>query len=629
MNKALEDDGLVKAGLDHIDQGLTVIDRDLRIVAWNRRFIELQDFPESIVYAGADFGDLVRYNAERGEYGPGDTETLVAERIERAREFVAHDFERQRPNGLILRITGWPLPQGGFATIYTDVTAQKRREADLERRISERTAELSRSRERLRLIADEVPAGIAYLDAEQRFQFVNARFAAAYGCEPDALLGLPCHDVLNPETMAASQPHFDRAKKGEMGDFDMKIRLPDGRELDIRTFLRPERALHGRVPGFYVLSINTTRQRRADAALLQAQKMDALGALSSGVAHDFNNLLMVILGNLLPLSERVDASLAEELIDPAIRAARRGADLTKRLLAVARRQTLEPRPTDIDEVVSGLAKLLRPILPQSVELRIASRGAPRAAFVDPAQLETALLNLAINARDAMKGRGVISILTEDDPDRDMIRIVFEDDGPGVPPDIRERVFEPFFTTKAEGQGAGLGLSMVYGFVEQSRGHIAVGTAASGGARFEIGLPAADNPGAAAEAASAEIPAAARNGLALLVEDQAEVRAVVRRDLVALGYPVIEAATGSEALDVLHSTQAVTLLITDISMPGGMTGVELAEEALQRWPELGVVLMTGQQVEQPKPPGALALRKPFDRQALGKALETLASAAAEA
>ena len=599
---------LVQAGLDHISQGITIFDRDLRLVAWNRHFIDLLEFPRDLAFAGADFESFIRHNAEKGEYGPGDPEALIARRVEDARRFVPHSFERTRPDGTIIRVVGRPLPEGGFVTLYTDVTAQKEHEAALEERVEAQTEALRRSEARLRLIANELPAGIAHVDRDMRFLYANRRFARAYGYSPEDILGLRCARVLAPETLAASSHFFEQARRGAVVDFEISVAFPDGRRKDVRTFLRPEQPSEGEVIGFYILSVDVTRQKQVTAALLQSQKMDALGRLSSGISHDFNNLLTVIIGNLLPLRDRIqDRELREEYVDPAIAAARRGSDLTRRLLTLARRQPLDPQPLYVEDAIGDLVKILRSSIPDTIEIVASARGQAQPAFVDPAQFEMALLNLAVNARDAISGSGQIRIASDHvqlDPEEAealkiasgaYVRVVVEDNGAGIPADRRERIFEPFFTSKAEGGGSGLGLSMVYGFVKQSNGVIRVDSDPGVGSRFTLLLPVAR------EVAPRRLPdrrpdvpllPVEPGRIALLVDDNDEVRSVLRRQLVDLGYPLVEAGSAAEAIELLDGIADIGVVVSDIAMPGEMSGIDLGLHVRAVAPDVAVVLMTG-------------------------------------
>lgn len=624
--------GLIRAGLDKIDQGITIFNAALKLVFYNEPSLTLLEVPASVMVVGTDFSDIIRYNAERGEYGFGDIDQMVRERVAVARQFKTHTLERTRPNGTVLRISGWPLPGGGFATVYTDITDQRRRELSLERRLLRQTEDLRRNEERLRLIANEVPAGIAYLNSDQSFGFVNRRFAAAYRKAPSDLIGMLPNKVLSARTMETVQPFFDRAVAGEALDFDLQIEFSDGRVLDTRTFLRPENEHGDGSSGFYVLTINVTRQKQAATALLKAQKMEALGQLSSGIAHDFNNLLTVILGNLKPLEPHVDDALKEEMLAPAVRAARRGADLTRHLLAVARRQPLEPAPVDVAETARNIAKLVKPSLPEDALIEVNAPDTSSFGFVDPAQLETSLLNLAVNARDALLTNGHITIsilrraIAETEAmdlgieSGDYIEVTVADNGVGISPAVMDKIFDPFFSTKNNHDRSGLGLTIVYSFAQDSQGAVRMKSRENTGSECLLLLPACEPGLSAPEAPLGRLPDALKDGLILLVEDDEEVRSVLRRDLVAIGCRLIEASTAPEAFDLLGTIKDITLILSDIAMPGTYSGLELAQRVQAARPDIGMILMTGFGREglQNAVPDIRILQKPFGRRTLMRA-----------
>ncbi|WP_424932916.1 PAS-domain containing protein [Amaricoccus macauensis] len=630
---------LIQAGLDRIDQGLSIFDSELRLLAWNRQFLDLLGFPAHLAFVGADFASFIRHNAERGEYGPGPVEALVAARVADAWKFEPHSFERVRPDGAVIHVSGAPLPDGGFVTVYTDVTAQKEREAILEERAADRAAALRQSEARLKIIANEVPAGIAHLDEDLVVLYANSRFAKAYGLKPEEMIGRFSREILAEETHRVAAPYFEQARMGSAVDFEMTISLPDGRRKDIRTFLRPEKPSRGAVIGFYILSIDITRQKAANSALMQSRKMDALGRLSSGISHDFNNLLTVISGNLLPLRDKVaDEELRAEYIDPAIAAARRGSGLTKRLLTLARRQPVAPAPIDVDEAIAGIVRILRSTMPEKIEIISSSRGRARPALADPAQFEMALLNLAMNARDAIRGAGEIrfgsdvcnigSVEAETLKIRRgrYVRVRVTDTGIGMSREQRDHIFEPFYTSKGEGVGAGLGLTMVYAFVRQSNGAIRVDSEAGRGSAFTVLLPVAPrdapDPVRAVRVAPASVAAVKPRGLVLLVEDDADVRSVIRRELVALGYPVIEAGCAREALELADQVREIGIVLSDIGLPGGQSGRDLAREIRELLPAAGVLLMTGHAVAdsaEAAEGGIPVLRKPIEPKDLAAAL----------
>ncbi len=356
---------------------------------------------------------------------------------------------------------------------------------------------------------------------------------------------------------------------------------------------------------------NAALEREAEARhktqeqLVQAQKMEAVGSLTGGMAHDFNNLLGIIIGNLDLLRDRENADPeAAELSGEALDAALRGADLTRRLLAFARRQPLQPRRVDVNEMVGSITTLLKRTLGEQIQIALDLGEAIWPIEVDPAQLESSLVNIATNAGHAMPNGGHLIIATSNrhlDEDYasqhaevrsgDYALIEVSDTGAGMPPEIAARIFEPFFTTKEQGKGTGLGLSMVFGFLKQSGGHINVYSEPGIGTTFRLYLPRAEVGEAAAGLVAAPPLPHGRGERVLAVEDNTSLRRLVARQLTELGYRVVEAENAQEALKILDD-QAIHLLFTDVVMPGGTSGYDLARAALARWPQIKVVLTSG-------------------------------------
>jgi PAS domain S-box-containing protein len=349
-----------------------------------------------------------------------------------------------------------------------------------------------------------------------------------------------------------------------------------------------------------------TARQRMEQELRQAQKMEAVGQLTGGVAHDFNNLLTVIVGNLEMLEARLTDERQRDLLREAQETAQLGAQLTQRLLAFGRRQPLRPERVDLRRLVPETAELLRRTLGETIELEVVVPDDVAEVKVDPAQLQNALLNLAINARDAMPRGGKLIIELADvelDPDFAVIHpgarlgryvmIAVTDTGTGMSSEVRERAFEPFFTSKEVGAGSGLGLSMVYGFVKQSGGHVDLYSELGLGTSVKMYLPRVVRVGAPQEPreAAAELPGGDGETV-LVVEDEARVRRVAVARLEQLGYTVVQAENGEEALAELDSHPEIAVLFTDMVMPGGIGGAELAQLARARRPDLKVVLTSG-------------------------------------
>jgi nitrogen-specific signal transduction histidine kinase len=390
-----------------------------------------------------------------------------------------------------------------------------------------------------------------------------------------------------------------------------------------------------------------TERKHTESQLVQAQKMEAVGQLSGGIAHDFNNLLTVIVGSAEFLSEelRGDEKL-RKVADCIVQAGERGAELSQRLLAYGRRQTLQPSDIDCNKLVGGVQKLLRRTLSETIEIETRLDGDLWTGYADAGQLENALINLALNARDAMPDGGMLTIATcnmhldeayrqahpEVNPG-DYIMVAVTDSGTGMPKHVLERAFEPFFTTKEVGKGSGLGLSMVYGFVKQSNGHVAIYSEPGLGTTVRIYLPAISGGAAESEAEPARAAdiAAMRKSI-LVTEDDAFVRAYAITCLENLGYRTIEAVDGRDALKKLEAGAEVDLLFTDVVMPGGMNGWDLTEHARRIRPELKVLMTSGYALEALAergrlPAGVVILNKPYRKAQLAERLHDMFERAA--
>jgi len=348
------------------------------------------------------------------------------------------------------------------------------------------------------------------------------------------------------------------------------------------------------------------QREQAETALRQAQKMEAIGQLTGGIAHDFNNLLQVILGNLEVVQRRdlVENDVARRLVAAAARSAERAATLTQRLLAFARRQPLNPNPVDVNKLVAGMSELLRRSLGEGIIIETVLASGLWRVTVDANQLENALLNLAVNARDAMPSGGRLTIETgnthldeayasaQEVKAGQYVSVAVTDTGTGMTQDVLQKAFEPFFTTKDFGKGSGLGLSQAYGFMRQSGGHVKIYSEVGQGTTVRLYLPRIADEAEVLAADNAEaLPRGSLDRLILVVEDEPEVRAHAVTMLRELGYGVVEAMDGKSALEIFDATPDIAMLFTDVGLPG-MNGRELADEARRRRPGLRVLFTTG-------------------------------------
>jgi len=464
-------------------------------------------------------------------------------------------------------------------------------------------------REMLAAVIDASPVAIICLSPERKITVWSRAAEQIFGYTAEEVVG-KTYLLVPPgeDAKAEFELLFERAMKGEtLRDVRVTRRRKDGAPVEI-SFDAAVMNAPGGVRGIAYALTDISERSKLEQQLRQSQKMDAIGQLTGGVAHDFNNLLAVITGTIDILAEAVadkpDIAAIAKLISEA---ADRGAELTSRLLAFSRRQPLTPTRTDANETVTQAAKLLGPTLGEHIDIEWKLEPNAWPALVDASQLITALLNLAVNARDVMPNGGKLTLETgnvhldeayarahSEVRAGPYVMFAVSDTGPGIPPEIRDKVFEPFFTTKEVGHGTGLGLSMVYGFVKQSGGHIKLYTEEGQGTTFKIYLPRATSETDEADAHQAEDESSSGSSgeTILVVEDDPMVRKSVTTQLANFGYQTLTAANAAEALALIDGGAQFDLLFTDLVMPGTMNGSDLAKEARKRRPDLKVLFTSG-------------------------------------
>lgn len=463
--------------------------------------------------------------------------------------------------------------------------------------------------------------------------FANKAFLDLTGYEEGEILGRNCRFLQGAQTDRAQVADLrDAIERRDSIAIEILNYKRDGSPFWNAVFIGPVYDTGGTLLYFFASQLDVTRRRESEEAFHQAQKMEAIGQLTAGLAHDFNNLLQVVTGNLELLGSWVEGQRPRDYLDRARGAADRGAKLTGQLLAFARKTRLDPRAVDISECISGFVDMLESSLGRSVELHLSlRRGLPRTV-VDPEQLEMAILNIALNARDAMSAGGLLTISTgklhlnggaeaRQLPPGDYIAIELTDEGEGMAPHVVARATEPFFTTKATGKGTGLGLAMASGFVHQSRGRLEIDSEPGRGTTVRMLFPIAEDAVRQAIAApvrdEAEKPAVRGGAHILVVEDSPEVLALARENLMDAGYRVTVAETGDLGLAAFRrmlDDDPVDLLFTDLVMPGGLNGIMLAEAVASLDPDLPVLMTTGYNeelvVDGPARSGRDVLGKPY-------------------
>ncbi len=497
----------------------------------------------------------------------------------------------------------------------------------LEQRVAERTAE----RDRTWVLSNDL---LAVAGFDGMLKGINPAWTRILGFPEETLLTTPFPQLIHPDDLPAASAIVQAMQQGQTTqDFVDRLRTASGDYRTIAWTAVPE----GDV--FYAIGRDITDRQEMEEQLHQAQKMEAVGQLTGGLAHDFNNILAGISGSLELMQTRLAQGRIGDIdryLNGAMGAARRAAGLTQRLLAFSRRQTLDPRPADLNQIVSGMQDLVARSVGPTIAVETVLAGGLWTAFVDVGQLESALLNLCINARDAMPDGGKLTIETANRwldaraaKERGVapgqyISMCVSDTGTGIPPDVLERVFDPFFTTKPIGQGTGLGLSMVHGFAGQSNGAVRIYSEVGKGTMVCIYLPRHTGATSSDEESDAQdvAPPAAEHETILVVDDEPLVRMVAVEVLEELGYRVLEAEDGPSALKILQTSQRIDLLVTDVGLPGGMNGRQLADAIRGTRPGLQVLFITGYAENAVLNHGHLdhgmhVMTKPFASDAFGK------------
>jgi PAS domain S-box-containing protein len=542
----------------------------------------------------------------------------------------------RRKDGSYRWLSWVAVPEGGkMYCSARDITSEKQQAEEL----ATKTAELN-------CLWDISPDLLTMVDFNGIFLQINPAWSAVLGYQPADLIGKHVMDLAHPDDLKATEAALGQALDDTLPLFENRYRHKDGSYRWIGWTAASDNGV------IFALGKHMTAEkersealRTAEEALRQAQKMEAVGQLTGGLAHDFNNLLMGVSGNIELLKNRVAKGRTEDLgryINASLEGLRRAAALTHRLLAFSRRQTLDPKPTDVDRLVEGMAELIRRTVGPSIAMDVIATRELWPTLVDPHQLENSLLNLCLNARDAMPDGGQLLIESSNkdlelDEARELelpagqyVALCVSDNGSGMTSEVVKRAFDPFFTTKPIGMGTGLGLSMIYGFARQSGGGVHIHSTPGRGSQVCIYLPAfTETVAPSTEEHSQHEPLAHAAGgeTVLVVDDEPSVRALMAEVLTDQGYRVLEADTGAVALQILQTRQTIDLLVSDVGLPGGMNGRQLADAARSLRPDLKVLFVTGYAENAALGNGRLApgmhvLTKPFSIPALSERVKGL-------
>ena len=626
---------MIRSGLNLISQAISIHDQDLRLVHANRRFQTMFGLPDALMEPGTHFAETLTYVAENGEYGPvDDIPSFVADKMALALQFEPHYFERTRANGTSISVDGSPLEEGGWITVYTDITAIKRqdeivrsRAESLSEELIERSAALAEtnreltatvraleaakddlraSRERLDLINRMTPAHIAHVDETGHYTHSNGRLHSILPDTGHDIIGHHMREVLGDHIWTHVEPRLADVMAGTP---DVSEFRDDQSGRFIRLAMTPDIGPRGTVHGAYILSTDVTEEVTARNALTFARRRELATKLTSAMAHDFSNLLTIIMGE----QSRLDAISG---LDPKVRdisdtirtAARRGADLVGRLNSVSPRPSLDPTAVNLPAFVKAFEPLARAALPEGFNFTLTSDLPDDSLIFDAGFAQDALLNLVINAGEACGDAGIITVSVRKTPDA-QLQFVVTDNGSGFADAAMEEALNPFYSTKGDKVGRGLGLTSAYDFAKSSGGILHFGNRKEGGAEVELRIPylraAPDD-----------------TGLVLLVDDEDAVRRSVRNHLRACGHDVIEAATAQEAAQLM-GVSGLTLIVTDLDIGGTGTGLDVATAAP---PDVPVIVITGLPANDPLRIKAqtahLVLQKPFGFEDLKRQLDKI-------
>lgn len=630
----------LRDAIESIGAGFALFDAEDRLVISNEMHKRMYERNRQFMVPGMRFADILRNSAERGHHpeAVGRIDEWLAARMQKHLD-PGEPFEQDRGNGQWLLIGERRTSEGGIVGTWTDISQLKRQEKLL--RASEER--LSGALQMLQTLIEICPLAIIEADPDLTVRSWNPGAEGIFGWMAGEAVGKPLPFMSSEQLERVRAEILPKLEQGPVVEMEAERRRKDGSPVSVALWITARRDSTGRVEGYVAYVADVSKRKRMEEELRRSHRMQAVGQLTGGIAHEFNNLLLVILGNIENLTGALSGHAnALRQADRVMQAARRCGTLTQQLLAYARRQTLTPEAISVNQMLEELQALARASVGDCVTLHIAADADTSRVSADRAQLETALLNLVLNGRDAMpEGGGVIVIrarntrLDEAAAGRldlapgDYVAIEVDDNGCGMAPEVLARAVEPFFTTKDVGQGPGLGLSMVHGFVQQSGGNLHIESQVDVGTLVRVLLPATimDRPVQAATDNRAP-----HSGLrVLVVEDEPAVLEINTSRIESLGYQTLSAVDGPSALHLIDRVGAPDILFTDVTMPGGLSGVDLACSVLAKHPFVRVIFTTGHNEQiaalDGNAPGMSVLRKPYLKADLARVLrETLADAA---
>lgn len=627
---------MTRSGLNLIKQAISIYDQELKLTVANRRFKTMFTVPDEFMQVGASFADTVRHLATSGEYGDViDIDVFVAERVEQAKAFEPHYFERERANGTTVSVEGSPLRQGGWVTVYTDISDIRRQEELLRNQseglsekllrrseqlsqtnrelnssiiaLEEAKQELTESEARLKSTNAMTPAHIARVGVDGVYTYTNQRLHTIIPERPRNILGMGMKEALGSEAFSHINPHFLNALKGQASAFEFALR-ESGKQ--VRVAFTPDHDATGAVIGAYLLSMDVTEESNARQALMHARRRELAAQLTSGLAHDFANLLTIILGQQNKLEALVNLpDDVQEIVATTKEAALRGGELLNGLGQVNATRNLMLRPVEFEGLMDRTMRLIRAAVGTDIDVVFTSNVRDVRLMMDDGFTQDALLNLALNAKEAIAGAGRIWITAAHDH-ADWLELTVRDNGTGFSEAAMKNAFTPFYTTKKGSIGRGLGLSTVFDYAKVNGGRVILDNHSDGGAMITLRIPYKQ---------ATEV----KPGLVLLVEDNLDIRETVRGYLQKMGHAVIEADSAEEAIGLGHLPD-LSLVVSDLMLGGALTGHDLATRLRSDGIEVPFLIVTGLPVDNPVRIAAArdfsVISKPFTFEKLAETIQ---------
>ena len=628
---------MIQAGLNLISQAISIYDHELKLVHANRRMQTMFQVPAELLQPGADFGGILRYVAERGEYGQlDDISAFVEEKVTLALAFEPHYFERTRANGTSISVEGCPLESGGWITVFTDITAIKRDEETilskangLSQELLQRSDELAQtnrqmaaslrslettqqelieSRERLQLINRMTPAHIAHVNSDGAYTHSNGRLPSVIPFTESNIVGRKFEQVLSSEVCKEVIPSFKKALNGESSVSEFK---EEGSGRFIRLAMTPDIDRNDTVRGAYILSTDATEEVQARRALAHASRKALATQLTSVMAHDFSNLLTIIMGQQNQLEKIVGDDQTLNSISKTIKSAtRRGAELIDTLNRIETQRHIDAVKVSANDFVSHVSRLAKAAVPKGIDLKFDIDIPDKNLMIDPGFASDAILNLVINAAEACGESGSIAVQILVTPQQEL-QFRTRDDGPGFSDDALGNALKPFYSTKEDKVGRGLGLSSAFDFARSCGGSLRIRNHEDGGALVVMTIP--------------YLPVLSVEGqVILVVDDDDEVRRVISDHLRSGGRLVVEASSLREARELIK-LEGLSSVITDLDLGNAKTGMDVAAIVPD---DVAVLIVTGLNASDPRRQQAEVsypvLEKPFELNALDLALARMSS-----